>query len=424
MTFPEVLVYINFSAAPDVAASFHLDDAVLGVLGTSTLGEGDTWSDVSVYLKGQITISRGSRRVDTPVLRYEAGTANIVLKNADRRFDPTNLSGPYVSGGITQVEPMRKLWIRVNWAGTVYDLFQGFIDAWGISYFEPDWSEVAVTATDAFTVFGNYDRLAVGAAGSGENSGARVNRILDSINFPAADRLVATGDSTLQATTLEGDGLAELFLVADSELGELYVDGTGQVTFRNRHAMLLEDRSNTSQVTFGDGGGTELSYADLGISYDWSTIANLAQVAIVGGTVQTAEDAASRSQYLTHTFNRSDLLLETDAEAADYAGWIVGQSATPELRFDTITVQPRRDETVLFPQVLGRRFGDRITIIRRPPGGGSAISRDVIIRGVTHEITTGLAWRTVWTLQSAAKYAYLVLDDAILGVLDTDRLAF
>jgi len=423
VTFPEIAAYINFDAAPDVAARFHLDDAILGVLDTATLAEADIWSDVTPYLQDQISIGRGSRRVDEPVLRYEAGTASIVLRNDDRRFDPMNLSGPYVSGGVTQVEPMRKLWLRANWGGTAYDLFQGYIDAWDVSWVEPSWSEVTVTATDAFKVLGNYDRIAVGAVGTGEDSGARVNRILDSVLWPAADRLVSTGDSTLQATTLEGNALTELFLVADSELGELYVDQAGQVTFRNRHAMLQDARSNTSQATFGDGGGSELLYNDLGISYDDTTIRNLVQVARAGGTQQTAQDATSRTEYLTHTHNRTDLLLQTDTEAADYAGWILGQSSTPELRFDTVTILPRRDETALFPQVLGRQFGDRITIVRRPPGGGSTITKDVIIRGVVHEIAP-LQWRTTWTLQAATKYAYLVLDDPILGVLDTNRLAF
>jgi len=424
VAFPEIAAYINFDAAPDVAARFHLDDAILGVLDTATLAEADIWSDVTPYLKGQISIGRGSRRVDEPVLRYEAGTTSIVLRNDDRRFDPTNLSGPYVSGGVTQVEPMRKLWLRANWGGTAYDLFQGYIDAWDLSWVEPSWSEVTVTATDAFKVLGNYDRIAVGAVGTGEDSGARVNRILESVLWPAVDRLVSTGNSTLQATTLEGDALTELFLVADSELGELYVDQAGQVTFRNRHAMLQDARSNTSQATFGDGGGSELLYADLGISYDDTTIRNLVQIARAGGTQQTAQDATSRTGYLTHTHNRTDLLLQTDTEAADYAGWILGQSSTPELRFDTVTILPRRDETALFPQVLGRQFGDRITILRRPPGGGSTITKDVIIRGLIHEVTVHKFWRTTWTLQAATKFSYLVLDDPILGVLDTNRLAF
>src|SRR5688572_26097728 len=56
-----------------------------------------TWSDISPWVRG-VEIKRGASRVDGPVLRYEAGTATIRLDNRDRRFDPTNLAGPYVSG--------------------------------------------------------------------------------------------------------------------------------------------------------------------------------------------------------------------------------------------------------------------------------------------------------------------------------------
>jgi hypothetical protein len=35
--------------------------------------------------------------------------------------------------------------------------------------------------------------------------------------------------------------------------------------------------------------------------------------------------------------------------------------------------------------MLGRDFGDRITVKRRPPGGGSAIVRDCFVRGIEHQ---------------------------------------
>src|SRR5258707_632437 len=63
------------------------------------------WTDVTPYVDtaggGQITITRGSSRVESPVIRYDAGTCSIPLINTDRRFDPTNLAGPYVTGGGT-----------------------------------------------------------------------------------------------------------------------------------------------------------------------------------------------------------------------------------------------------------------------------------------------------------------------------------
>ena len=65
-----------------------------------------TWTDVTQWAKHGITTRRGSSRVESPIIRYEAGTAVVQLDNSDRRFDPTNLSGPYVSGGKTLVSCM------------------------------------------------------------------------------------------------------------------------------------------------------------------------------------------------------------------------------------------------------------------------------------------------------------------------------
>lgn len=423
VSMPTLIVEIGFTLGASTGTYLHLDDATRGKLDTGTLAPDVAWQDVTAYVKS-ISLRRGSTRVEGPVLRYEAGTCSIVLDNRDRRFDPANLAGPYVAAGVTQVAPMRAVRVRATWAGVTYNLWRGFADAWQVAYAGPRASDVTLSATDAFKILAAYDRPAVGAVGAGEDSGARVSRILDSASWPAADRVIATGDSTLQATTLEGNVLGELQLVADSEIGELYVDGAGRVVFRNRLALLEEARSNTSQATFGDdSAGAELRYADVTVDYDEAQLVNLARIARAGGTEQTAADAASQTAYLIHSTDRSDLLLQTDADAASYAAFLIFQGKDPELRFGTLTVNPLRSTADLFPQVLAREIGDRVTVRRRPPGGGSAIDRDVFVRGITHEVTRA-AWRTTWALQSATKFSFLTLDHASLGVLDSNALAY
>src|SRR6266496_6239787 len=71
-------------------------------------------------------------------------------------------------------------------------------------------------------------------------------------------------------------------------------------------------------------------------------------------------------------------------------------SSDLELRFDTLTIKPMSDPNNLFPQVLGREIGDRIRIVRRPPGGGT-ITRDVFIRGIEHSVDArAREWVTTW----------------------------
>lgn len=446
-----VSVEINV-AGPNTGLYLHLSDITRGILDTNTLGP-DTglWTEIGPYVRS-FTIDRGSRRVDGPIVRYEAGTCTIVLDNSDRRFDPTNLNGPYVAAGATQLTPMRGVRIRATFGedpgtgfgigafgtgpfGTgdigstgVYDLFRGHADAWQIAYRQPSYSEVTLTATDGFKILANNDRAPVGAVGANENTGARITRILDSAGWPTGDRIVAVGNTTMQATTLEGDALAELQLTADTEWGEFYVDGAGRTVFRNRIALYQDARSNTSQGIFGDHPG-ELEYDDVVPEYDDTMIFNQVRITRVGGTAQTAEDATSQLQYLIHTFDRSDLLMETDAVALAYAQHVLFMSKDPELRFASMIVDPTAADPVFeedhYPQALGRQLGDRITIIRRPPGGGDPIERDAIIRGISHNVdAVNSMWKTTWTLQDAPDQSVLILDHAIHGKLNFNVLTF
>lgn len=381
-----------------------------------------TWTNITLTGKRGITTRRGSSRVESPVIRYEAGMATCHVNNTDRRYDPTVLDGVYASGVKSRVTAMRPIRFKATWASVTYDLWRGFVDKWDVDHIADVYSEVTVTASDGFKVLRNRKRAAVAPVGVGELAGARVNRILDSAGWPAADRVIATGNSTLQETTLEGEALAELQAVAVSEIGELYIDSSGRVVFRNRQAIILDARSNTVQATFGTGGTTTPATAKL--VTDDATFYNEIRAQRTGGVEQVANDAASQAEFLVKTYQASSLMLDSDIAAAGYASWILYVSKEPEVRFDTIEIHAHADPATLFPIVLAREIGDRIRIIRQPSGGGSPITRDVFIRGISH-VTTGATWITTWTLQSATKYgSFLVLNNSILGRLNENALGF
>lgn len=331
-----------------------------------------------------------------------------------------------------------------TWAGTAHNsnstrpssvtfpLFRGFVDSWGVAWTADVDSEVTVPCTDGFKVLGAVDRLAGSAVGANELSGARITRILDSASWPVADRSIATGSSQMQATTLDGTPLSELFLTADSELGEAYIDASGLFVFRGRTGILSDTRSTNPQARFGDGGEAagEIPYQEVTISYDDVQLYNEARIARTGGSQQTASDATSIADFLTHTFERTDLTLVSDAESLSYAQWIVYISKDPELRFDTLIIQPQKDEDNLFPQVLDREIGDRIKITRRPPdttqpnNQGSPLVREVFIRGMEFDIQQ-YEWSVTYTLQSATKVgSFLTLDHPVLGKIGRNALRF
>ncbi|MBO4272378.1 hypothetical protein [Microbispora triticiradicis] len=361
------------------------------------------WTDVSSWLQAPMSIRRGSTRVDSPVIRYEPGVATVRLKNSDRRFDPTHLSGPYVSGGVSQVTAMRPLRIRALWGINDVGLFRGYIDVWDIDWIATVHSVVTVTATDAFKILANKKRIAVDPpVGAGETTGARITRILDSAGWSGTDRDIATGNSIVQATDLSGDALSELQRVAESEIGELYVNGLGKVVFRNRHALLLDSRSANVVATFGQSVTSPAPF-EVRLNTDDATLWNEVIAQRAGGAERTAGDSASQTKNTTRTYQKSDLLLESDVDVGNWAQWVLYISKDPEVRFDEIRIHVHADPANLALPAIGREIGDRIQIWRRPPGGGSPIVRDCFIRGVAHEVTQA-TWVTTWTLQSATRY--------------------
>lgn len=422
MTLPQVIIDVGFTDPTVDPNVFVINDPNRGIVGIGELGPAGVWTDITSRVRSW-SVQCGDRSGDDITVRYDPGTCSIELNDPDRAFDPDNLSGPFVLAGATQVEPMRRVRIRAIWDGITYPIFSGYADDWQPTYVGTFWTYVTLTATDALKIFAGTDRSDSTATGADETTGARINRILDSASWPAEDRSMATGDVTVQETTLSGNVLAELQLVQDTELGELYVDAAGKVVFRNRYAVVDDARSNTSQATFGDGGyPAEIPYADVKPSAG-KALANTVTAARVGGLEQVVQDTVAAARYLVQTFSRSDLVMTSDTQALDWASLVLYRAANPRPRFAQLDfLNPRPDvEDGHWPQVLGRLFGDRITVKRRPKGGGT-LTRESLIRGVTHE-SDGAYWRTSWVLESAEKYTFFTIGDADRGALGVYGIA-
>ena len=414
-----------------------LDDPVLGLLDTATLGTGVTWSSISPWVLS-FGITRSSTRLAGPLWNYQAGTASILLDNSDGRFDVDNLAGPYVISGATQLLAMVPVRFRAIFAGVTYALYSGYADGWmpaQVTY-AGSYAELTLPATDAFKVLGEITLPALGSPeGAGAAAGDRVADILTRAGWytSAEFSAIGAGSSTLQGTSLGDTALNLMQIATDSEIGQLYVNGAGAVEFRGRHQILTEARSNTVQAVFGDlpgtshPAGTELACAAIGRASDDTTIANDVQATRVGGTLQEVQDAASIARYLfPRSYARSDLILQNDPDALNWAQYVLYIAKGGEDRFETLAIDPAADPVNLWPQVLGREIGDRIQAWTRPASLPSPVSKDCFIAGITHAWDSGTsAWLTTWTLQDATKYgSFLTLDNPTLGQLDANALAF
>jgi hypothetical protein len=402
-------------------------------LDTGTLGTSVGWTDISAWVLG-FTITRPSTRLQGPLWNYQAGTVSILLDNSDGRFDPDNAAGPY-AGILFPMVPVR---VMANFAGVAYALYSGFADGWlpaQVTY-EGGYAELTLPCTDAFKVLAGITLPATGTEGIGADTGARVKDILTRAGwYTSAERnVIAAGNSLLQGTVLGDTALNLMQIAVDSEIGQLYVNGAGAVVFRNRHALLNDARSNTPQAVFGDlpgtvqTAGTELAYAAVGRADDDTTIGNDIQATRTnGGTLQEVTDAPSIAKYLfPRTYARSDLILQSDSDALNWAQWVLYIAKGGEDRIETLAVDPAADPYNLWPQVLGREIGDRIQVWTRPAGLASPVTKDCFIAGITHVWDSiASSWLTTWTLADASKFgSFLTLDNPVLGRLDNNALAF
>jgi hypothetical protein len=104
-----------------------------------------TWTDVSSDVRS-CSIKRGrSSELDS----FTTGSLQIILDNADRKYDPEYASGTYY-GKLTPGRPIR---IKATPPlGTSTGIFFGFVDQWNQQYTNPSDAIAIVTASDAFKV--------------------------------------------------------------------------------------------------------------------------------------------------------------------------------------------------------------------------------------------------------------------------------
>jgi hypothetical protein len=204
-----------------------------------------------------------------------------------------------------------------------------------------------------------------------------------------------------------------------AEQGRMFIAGNGYVTLIPRLSSFTVAAYSTSQATFGDGSG-ELPYSDVSFSFDDRLIVNRSTVSRQNGATFTLDDTASQDSYFIRNESLSDLTVDTDNFARQVAAYRLATYAQPETRVESLELKARQAPSDLFPKVLGYDVGTRITVTRRPQNIGSAISDELLIEGVEHQISVD-GWVTRWGL-SPVPFDVFILDSATQGVLNTDRL--
>ena len=412
MTIPVLNAIINFSTGPAFAQAMILDS---GILGTNVLADA---ASVIVDVSNQVdsvTTTRG-RNAQADVFQTGTLTMRIVDQNGD--FNPQNLSGPF-AGLLT---PMRKVQITATYDGLDWPMFSGFITSYTTTTPKTanDVVFTTITAVDAFRLFQNSQITTVTLASAGDLPGERVNAILDEIAWPPSQREILYGDTIYQADPgTPRTALAALQTATISEYGAIYIDARGSLTLKDR------DFCVTSQalppVIFNDN-GTAIGYFNAVWRLDDTLVYNSASITKIGGTAQIDQDQDSIDEYFLHSYSQTNLVMNTNADALNYAQAYVASRKDTETRCDAIELDLYTNNyDAGIEAALGLDFFDPITITTNQPGS-STLVQTLQVFGVTHKVTPS-SWKTTFTTLEPIIDGF-ILNSSLYGVLDTSVLSY
>lgn len=242
--------------------------------------------------------------------------------------------------------------------------------------------------------------------------------------------------SSMSSTTLAGAHNASVTTIAVTSnagfpsVGTVLIDsewiaytslGANQLLGATRGAYGSTAASHSNLATVASG---ELPYQDVQFSFDDTRLINHAEVTRAGGTLQSWDDTGgSQTTYGLRGVQITGLQITTDAEALSRAQYLVALYAQPYLRVQSLILNGDLAPTTAWPQILARTFDDKITVVRRPPGGGTAIAKFARIQAMNQAIGR-VQWLTTWQLSPVGNDVWFILDSTTSGILDTNRLGY
>ena len=383
MALPTIKVEFLFGNGASFGYSLILGDLIYGQLGNNILGVAaadivDITNQVS-----NISINRGYNLIQA---QFQAGSATVRIYDPNGDWNPQNTASPYFG----KLVPLRKM--RIS-ADGVY-IYSGYTVAYNYTY--PKDMEIGfvdVELTDAFRLFANANITSVSGASAGNLTGARITQILDQVGYPSSMRSIDAGTVTVLNDPATGrTALQAMKSVEFVEIGGLYVDGEGKVTFKDR--AYIQAQTGTSPTVFAND-GTGIPYYGITFSFDDKLIINQVSLTRTGGSAQTASDTDSIEKYFPHSLSYADLLFETDAQALTAAQLLVSKRAQTTIRIDSLTLDLAVGDAPTKTAALNMNFFDTIQI-KNVAQDGTTINKTLQCMGVAHTITPS-SWFTTFT---------------------------
>jgi hypothetical protein len=409
----QISVSFDFTSGATFGYPFTIGDEKYGILGTGTLAS-TTTPEPTVDLTPDvrsISIKRGRNIMrDT----YEAGSCTVRVLDPNSYFNPQNTSSPYY-GFLT---PLRKLRVSATVGGVGYFLFSGYTTDYKYTYPQnQETGYVDIVCSDAFRLMQQAGITTVASATAGQDTGTRIGKILDQVQWPASMRTIDTGQTTCIADPATSRTALDALKNAEfSEQGAFYINSEGTAVFLNRTNVIK--KYGEAPIEFNQ--TTGIPYTDLRFAFDDKLIINSAGMTRVGGTIQVSENSASIAKYFPHQLNETNLIAQTDADTLNIAKIYVATRAETTIRIDAMTVD-LLDPDVPTATMLNLDYFSNLKITNVQPDG-STIVKTLQAQGLDWQITPNAMKVIVTTLEPIVE-GFIIGSD-VSGIIGTSIMAY
>jgi hypothetical protein len=227
------------------------------------------------------------------------------------------------------------------------------------------------------------------------------------------------GNSDLSATTVNGTW-ADYLNSAALSLNARIIDVIDILVIQPRTMFLSPFLVRDAGVNFSDTTNDATNQVYDGITFS-SYADNFYTQVTVDPEVPAAQTVTTGSApYRTYSVNT---LNATTGQALDYANYLLNNYKTPNVAISSVTCLANAQNTMGLddlgagPNKCGRQIGKRVTVAFR----GTTYS--CIVEGYTFSAVPGEA-RYTYYVSAADLNAYLILDNATFGKLDSNRLGY
>lgn len=239
--------------------------------------------------------------------------------------------------------------------------------------------------------------------------------LLDDVGWPAGRRSFTASTRTTARFVPEGKLLDLLLTLAENtDGGLLFVRADGVLVFTSSNTL---GAATTTAAAWGDS-AAELKFSGLSLRYDDEDLYTEVRATAEGLADAVAEDATAATKYGPRTLDADAGLLGDQLQLNDRANGLLGRYKAPAIRPETLEAVESTGQAARIIEMLSSEIGRRVTVTRRPPGGGS-LTVTSLVEGVAYSAPDSMVQlRTTLNLAPADATPW-VLGNATFGVLDS-----